>query len=391
MISFDEALEVVLASGYLVATERVDLNGSLNRILAEDVISDIDMPPFNKSAVDGYACRRADLSNELKVMEIIPAGKVPEIVIAANQCAKIMTGAPLPEGADCIVMVEDVEETQKGFIRYKQSTVKENICHTGEDMRRGDLILSRGTLIQPQHIAVLATAGCVSPQVYKKVQVAVISTGDEIIEPNEKPQYSQIRNSNAYQLVAQITRFGGIPDYVGIAMDTKESTHKKITRALDGNDVLILTGGVSMGDYDHVPAVFEELDIEVRFKSIAMQPGRPTLFGTRQRQFIFGLPGNPVSCFLQFELLVKPLLYKISGHHYTPPVIRLPMGRPYKRKKSSRLSWIPVRIHENGEVHPLKYHGSAHINSLVQADGFIPVPIGQTELLKGDLVNVRQI
>jgi molybdopterin molybdotransferase len=191
--------------------------------------------------------------------------------------------------------------------------------------------------------------------------------------------------------MAQILKFGSIPDYLGIALDTRESIMKKITRALDGNDIVLLTGGVSMGDFDYVPDVFEELDIEVRFKSVAVQPGRPTLFGTRQRQFIFGLPGNPVSSFLQFELLVKPLISKISGHKYVPRVIRLPMGQAYSRKRSDRLSWLPVRIHETGEVLPLEYHGSAHINSLVQAAGFISIAIGQTELKKGDLVNVRQI
>lgn len=391
MISYEEALRTVLDSDYLVASERVGLTDSLNRVLAEDVLSDIDMPPFNKSAVDGYACRRADLGNDLHVLEIIPAGRAPEKVVTLNHCSKIMTGAPLPDGADCVIMVEDVEEIAPNLIRYKKDRVKENICYTGEDVRKDDLVLSRGTRIMPQHIAVMATAGFANPLVYRKVRVAVISTGDEIIEPNEIPKLSQIRNSNSYQLMAQIIKFGGIPDYLGIALDTKDSTMKKITRALDGNDIVLLTGGVSMGDYDYVPAVFEELDIEVRFKSVAMQPGRPTLFGTRQRQFIFGLPGNPVSSFLQFELLVKPLISKISGHYYAPLVIRLPMGQSYSRKRSDRLSWLPVRIHETGEVFPLEYHGSAHINSLVQADGFISIAIGQTELRKGDLVDVRQI
>jgi molybdopterin molybdotransferase len=391
MISYEEALRTVLDSDYLVASERVGLTDSLNRVLAEDVLSDIDMPPFNKSAVDGYACRRVDLGNDLHVLEIIPAGKAPEKVVTLNQCSKIMTGAPLPEGADCVIMVEDVEEISPNLIRYKKDRVKENICYTGEDIRRDDLLLIRGTRIMPQHIAVMATAGFANPLVYRKVRVAVISTGDEIIEPNEIPKYSQIRNSNSYQLMAQIIKFGSIPDYLGIALDTRESIMKKITRALDGNDIVLLTGGVSMGDFDYVPDVFKELDIEVRFKSVAMQPGRPTLFGTRQRQFIFGLPGNPVSSFLQFELLVKPLISKISGHHFTPLVIRLPMGQSYERKRSDRLSWLPVRIHETGEVFPLEYHGSAHINSLVQADGFISIAIGQTELRKGDLVNVRQI
>ncbi|MFU8842236.1 MAG: gephyrin-like molybdotransferase Glp [Bacteroidales bacterium] len=391
MISFEEALGIILDTDYLVGSERVGLANSLHRVLAEDILSDIDMPPFHKSAVDGYACRRADLGNDLHVIEIIPAGKAPEKVIGPNQCAKIMTGAPMPEGADCVIMVEDVKEVAPHVIKYGKEKVKENICFAGEDIRKEDLVLCRGTRIEPQHIAVLATAGCVNPLVYRKVRVAVISTGDEIIEPNETPQYAQIRNSNAYQLMAQIVKFGGIPDYCGIALDTMESTRKKITRALDGNEIVLLTGGVSMGDYDHVPAVFRELDIDIKFKSIAMQPGRPTLFGMRQRQFIFGLPGNPVSGFLQFELLVKPLLSKISGHEFNPMAIRLPMGRDYQRKKSERLSWLPVRILETGEVLPLEYHGSAHINSLVEADGFISMAIGQTELRKGDIVHVRPI
>jgi len=391
MISFEEALGIILDTDYLVGSERVGLADSLHRVLAEDILSDIDMPPFHKSAVDGYACRRADLGNDLHVIEIIPAGKAPEKVIGPNQCAKIMTGAPMPEGADCVIMVEDVKEVVPHVIKYGKEKVKENICFAGEDIRKEDLVLCRGTRIEPQHIAVLATAGCVNPLVYRKVRVAVISTGDEIIEPNETPQYAQIRNSNAYQLMAQIVKFGGIPDYCGIALDTMESTRKKITKALDGNEIVLLTGGVSMGDYDHVPAVFRELDIDIKFKSIAMQPGRPTLFGIRQRQFIFGLPGNPVSGFLQFELLVKPLLSKISGHEFKPMAIRLPMGRDYQRKKSERLSWLPVHILETGEVLPLEYHGSAHINSLVEADGFISMAIGQTELRKGDIVHVRPI
>jgi molybdopterin molybdotransferase len=391
MISFEEALGIIMESDYLVASERVDLADSLNRVLAEDIFSDIDMPPFHKSAVDGYACRKVDLGKDLHVIEIIPAGKAPEKIIGPDQCAKIMTGAPVPEGADCVIMVEDVLEIAPHVVCFGKEKVKENICFAGEDIRRGDLVMKKGTRIEPQHIAVLATAGCVNPLVYRKVRVAVISTGDEIIEPNEIPQNAQIRNSNAYQLIAQIVKFGGIPDYCGIAFDTMESTWKKITRALDGNDVVILTGGISMGDYDHVPAVFQELDIDIKFKSIAMQPGRPTLFGIRERQFIFGLPGNPVSGFLQFELLVKPLISKISGHEFKPMATRLPMGQDYQRKKSERLSWLPVRILETGEVYPLEYHGSAHINSLVEADGFISMAIGQTELRKGDIVHVRPI
>lgn len=391
MILFEEALDIVLKAAHKLDTERVDLLSSLSRVLAEDIISDIEMPPFNKSAVDGYACKKEDLLNEMDVIEVIPAGKMPQKAIGSTQCSKIMTGAPVPDGAEVIVMVEHVEETAENKIRYLKDNVKNNVCYRGEDIQLNEKVLSKGTLIKAKHIPVLATAGCSNPQVYRQVRVAVISTGDELVEPHIKPQPSQIRNSNAYQLLAQIQELGAIPQYVGIALDTEESTREMIIKAFEGNDVILLTGGVSMGDFDHVPKILKQLSVKLKFKSIAVQPGRPTVFGTRDHQYIFGLPGNPVSSFVQFELLVKPLIYNLSGFSFQPEVIRLKLGQDYKRRKSGRLSWLPIRINDEGEVMPLDYHGSAHINSLSDANGLIAVPIGTTELFKGDLVDVRQI
>ncbi len=391
MIQFEEALKIVSESAVRSGTERVSLNDSLGRVLAEDVHSDIHMPPFNKSAVDGYACKGVDLKEELDVIELIPAGKEPEKRVGEKQCSKIMTGAPVPEGADTIIMVEDVEELTSSKIKYVKDTVKDNICYLGEDVQKGDIVLTKGIRILPQHIAVLATAGCSSPLVYKQVRVAVISTGDELVEPEISPSPSQIRNSNAYQLIAQVNKIRAVPHYVGIAKDTEESTRDLITEAFESNDVVLLTGGVSMGDYDYVPQVLDELGVKLKFKSIAVQPGRPTVFGTRNEQFIFGLPGNPVSSFVQFELLVKPLIYALNGYNFKPARIRLPMGIDYSRRKTGRLSWMPVKINEDGEVIPLSYHGSAHINALTIADGMIAVPIGQSTINKGDLVDVRQI
>jgi len=231
----------------------------------------------------------------------------------------------------------------------------------------------------------------VNPMVYKQVRVGVISTGDELVEPGEVPGIAQIRNSNAYQLLAQASRMGALPRYEGIALDTEESTREKISRGFDNNDVVLLTGGVSMGDFDHVPKILHELGVELKFKSVAVQPGRPTVFGVRDGKFIFGLPGNPVSSFVQFELLVKPLIFKMTGHDYRPPSVNLPMGIEFTRKRAERLSWVPVKINEDGSVVPIEYHGSAHINALTLADGLIPVPIGKTKLEKGEPVHVRQI
>ncbi len=391
MIQFEEALATVLGSPVSPGTETVDFRDSLHRVLARDVASDMEMPPFDKSAVDGYACRRSDLAQKLKVVEVVPAGKVPARTIGEGECSKVMTGAPVPGGADAVVMVEDVEDLGDGYVRYLKDAVKNNICLTGEDIRAGAVVIAANTLVGPQHIAVMATAGCVRPLVYKKVRVGVISTGDELVEPWERPGPSRIRNSNAWQLVAQARKMGAEADYAGIALDTEEDTREKISRAMETADVVLLTGGVSMGDFDHVPKILAELGVELKFKSVAVQPGRPTVFGTLGRKFIFGLPGNPVSSFVQFELLVKPLIYKMTGHAYKPLTLPLPMAAEYRRKRTGRLSWLPVKLNAEGGVVPLEYHGSAHINALTAADGLVPVPIGQTVLEKGAIVHVRQI
>jgi molybdopterin molybdotransferase len=391
MIHFEEALEIVIEQVFVTGLERIDFKQVLNRVLAEDIRSDMEMPPFDKSAVDGYACRKEDLSSELEVIEIIPAGKAPEKVVCKKQCSKIMTGAPMPQGADTVIMVEDVEELPDNKIKYLKDSVKNNVCFRGEDIKADEIVLKKGTLIKPQHVAVMATVGAANPLVYKKIRIGVISTGDELVEPDKKPAISQIRNSNAYQLVAQIENLGVEANYIGIALDTEDSTREMLYRAFEHNDIVLLTGGVSVGDYDHVPKVLQELGVEIKFKSIAVQPGRPTVFGVRDRQFIFGLPGNPVSSFVQFELLVKPLVYKLSGNEFKRHKLLLPMGREYNRKKSTRLSWLPVQINNEGQVIPQEYHGSAHINALTDAYGLIAVPIGQTTLKKGELVDVRQI
>ncbi|MCD4745910.1 MAG: molybdopterin molybdotransferase MoeA [Bacteroidales bacterium] len=392
MILFEKAYNIVMDSAFFSGSEHIDIINSLNRVLAQDILSDMDMPPFDKSAVDGYACRKEDLNNELEIIEIISAGKAPEKTILKNQCSKIMTGAMMPKGADSAIMIEDTEIIDNKKIKYLKDKVKVNICYKGEDFKSGVIVLKKGTVIKPQHIAVLASVGCARPLVSKKIKVAIIPTGDELVEPKEKPTISQIRNSNAYLLLSNVEKISAIPNYVGIAKDSKESIFKMISKALsDNNDIILLTGGVSMGDYDYVPEIMKKLNIKILFDSIATQPGRPTVFGVRENQFIFGLPGNPVSSFVQFELLVKPLIYKMMGHNYKPLNIKLPMGIEYNRKRSTRKSWLPVYINEQGRIIPLDYHGSAHINAFTSADGLISIPIGETTLKKGEIVNVRQI
>ena len=390
MIAFEEAYEMVIASAETLGVEEISLQETLGRILAGDVFSDLNMPPFNKAAVDGYACRKSDLDSSLEVIEVIRAGQQPQKKVGPGQCSKVMTGGVVPQGADTVIMVEHTEDAGENRIRFNAEKTAANICYTGEDIRSGQKVLTKGTLIRPQEIAVLASVGAVNPKVFKKPVVGVISTGDELVEPDEKPSPSKIRNSNAAQLLAQVERCGATPRYFGIARDNEDDTRSKITLALANSDMVLLTGGVSMGDFDYVPKVLDELGITVKFKSLAVQPGRPTVFGMKKGKYLFGLPGNPVSSFVQFELLVKPLALSIMGNTYSPVVLQFPMGETFQRKKAKRKSFIPVKI-EDGKVFPLEYHGSAHIHAYASADGIVAVEIGNTTLEKGQIVDVRQI
>lgn len=389
MITIEKAYEIVLQNSYQLATEKILFTDSLGRILAEDVKSDIEMPPFNKSSMDGFACRKEDLNNTLEIIEVIPAGKTPEKKIGKNQCANIMTGAPIPKGADCVVQVE-LTEVDGNFVQIIEIPQKENISYQGEDVKVGTRVLEQGIKIEAQHIAVFAAVGYTDVVVYKRPQVGIISTGDELVEPQNKPSLSQIRNSNGYQLIAQVKACGAIANYIGIAEDTPKDTFEKVSKALNENDIVLLTGGVSMGTFDFVPQVLEQAGVKIDFDSIAVKPGKPTTFGMAGKKFCFGLPGNPVSSFIQFDLLVKPLIYSLMGQDYKALDIQMPMGIDFKRRNADRKAYFPIII-ENGKVFLVDYHGSAHIHAISFAHGIISMEIGKGVIKKGEIVHVRQI
>ncbi|MBG0859596.1 MAG: molybdopterin molybdotransferase MoeA, partial [Bacteroidales bacterium] len=263
MITFEDAYQIVMDSAFQIGAEAVSFTDSMNRILAGDVKSDIDMPPFNKSSVDGFACRREDLKNDLEIVDTIPAGKTPDKAIGNNQSSRIMTGAEIPAGADCVIMVEDSVVLPSGKIRFTGTFQKENIARKGEDVKAGDVVLKAGRSIKPQDIAVMASVGHTSVTVSQMPDVAVISTGSELVEPSEKPGASQIRNSNAWQLMVQIDRAGGRGKYYGIAKDDEDETLVIVRKAISENNIVLVTGGVSMGDFDFVPAVMERTGIRL--------------------------------------------------------------------------------------------------------------------------------
>jgi len=391
MISYDDALKIMLTSARPLGTERVPLQKSMNRILADNIVSDVDMPPFNKSAMDGYACRRADLGNVLMVVEEIPAGSFPARKISLNECAKIMTGAPVPEGADVVIMREDTDETSAKKIRFKGKNTSKNICLKGEDVAAGTMVLKKGELITPAHMAILASVGCVEPLVSTRPRVGLIATGDELVEPDRKPGRAGIRNSNSCQLLAQISEIGGLAKYYGIAADKREALMPVIQKARGENDVVVISGGVSAGDYDFVPEMLKTCGFEIMFESVAMQPGKPTVFGRNGNVLCIGLPGNPVSTFVVFELLVKPLLYRMMNHEHRPMIVSAVLDADVSRKNTARQSTIPVVFTSPGTVLPMDYHGSAHIHAMCRADGLVTIPANTPGFKKGSSVHVRSL
>jgi molybdopterin molybdotransferase len=391
MISFEQAFKIVMSSGNEMGTEVIPFSESLDRVLAGDVVSDMDMPPFNKSSVDGFACRKSDLGSDMEIIETIPAGVWPLRSVGKGECSRIMTGAPVPEGADCVVMVEHTELTSTRKMRFKGAFTKENIARKGEDVQKGDVVLRNGRIIRPQDIAVMASTGNTEVAVSKMPRIGVISSGSELVEPSEIPAISQIRNSNSSQLLAQISRAGASGKYYGIAADIEDETLSIVEKAISENDLVIITGGVSMGDFDFVPSVLEKAGVKILFSRIAVQPGKPTTFGLHPKSVIFGLPGNPVSSFIQFELLIRPLIFKMMGHDWKPLNLRLPMNEKFERRSSERMAFVPVTVTGEGFVSAVEFHGSAHISALPDATGIIAIPVGKMVIEKGEIVSVQQI
>jgi molybdopterin molybdotransferase len=391
MISFEEALKFVEKAGPPPASEEIPLIRSLHRVLAADVVSDIDMPPYDKSAMDGFACRHEDLGHDLVVIEEIPAGTVPKKCLEKGQCARIMTGAMLPMGADTVVMKEIVSQVGYNTIRCTKISEQNNICYKGEDVKTGDCLVPAGTRLNAAHLAVMAAAGCIRPSVYIQPVIAVLSTGTELVEPDRKPASGKIRNSNGIQLTAQCLQYGLPADYLGIVRDDREKLLECITAAVRKYQVTIISGGVAVGDFDFVPAVLNEMNVSVVVHGVNVKPGKHFLFGEKSGHYIIGLPGNPVSSFVLFEMFVKPLLDRLSGHEGKSLTLSLPLAEDYRRKKSDVLWFIPVAIEPGGAVRPLEYHGSAHINAYTGAGGIMEIPAGMAEIKKGEKVNVRPL
>jgi len=399
MITMEEAIRIVLEQTPTVDIVEVDFRDALGRVLASDVRSDMNMPPFDKSAMDGYAVIGADVapaSGErpvtLEVVEEVPAGAVPTRRLGRGQATKIMTGAPIPEGADTVVMVEDTAAEGGGRVRVlKPTRTGENICLLGEDMKIGQVVLSAGTLLRPPEVGVLASVGAARVPVYRQPEAAVIPTGEEIVEAEVVPRPGQIRNSNGPTMCAQVLAAGAKVHYLGIAGDTRQDLMAKIGSALEKADVVLLSGGVSMGEYDLVKSAFTELGVRVHFERIRIKPGRPLTFGTLGDKLIFGLPGNPLSATLGIELLVRPALRKMQRM----PVLHRPtetavLDEPFGQKPG-RKQYVPaLTVRRDGQWHTrwVGHSGSADLLSLARSNSLFIVEAEVSRLEAGDQVRV---
>jgi len=390
MITFEQALETMVTAAVRKGEESVPLVDCLDRVLARDVKTDRDMPPADTSAMDGYACRQDDRDKPMRVVETIAAGRVPTLPVEAGECARIMTGAILPQGADTVVMFEHAEE-KDGWVRVTRQSDSRNVRWKGEDGHAGDTVLRAGTVISPGVIALLASAGCDPAPVFARPVVAVMATGDELVEPRAKPDAGKIRNSNGYQLCAQLRKMGVVGRYEGIVRDELEELVTRIGQVRKQADLVLMSGGVSEGDYDLVPEAFRRCGYRLLFESVAMQPGRPMVFGADGKSFCCGLPGNPVSTFVVLEILLKPFLYAMMGRQESPRMVPAMLAQAFRRRKADRQSTIPVRFQEPGWVAPVEYHGSAHILAISQADALLTIPVGVSEIKEGTTVYVRPL
>jgi molybdopterin molybdotransferase len=389
MLTTKKVLNIILKYADPLGTEEIQIKSALGRVLAEKVYSDVDIPPFNRSAMDGFAVNSKDPSNVFEIIEDIPAGRVPKKRIRFGQSARIMTGAMLPKGADRVVKVENTK-LLGSFIEIIKFEKKSNVSLRGEDVREGQLVLKKGTKIRPQEAAMLATVGRTRIKVYRQPKVAVISTGSEIVEPYKKPGQGQIRNSNSSMLMLQLKRLGIDAKYLGIAKDDFSVTEKLVRKGLRESDILILSGGVSVGDYDFVADVLKKCGVRILFNKIAVKPGKPTTFGVKGRKYVFGLPGNPVSVLVIFELFVVPFIDRLVNRATKNKFSKYKLLSDFKRRSAKREQYFPV-IFKKGGAAPIVFHGSAHMQALTQADGIMLVPSGKTFIKKGSMVYARPI
>ncbi|MGH7275084.1 MAG: molybdopterin molybdotransferase MoeA [Nitrospiria bacterium] len=406
MISVDEAQKIIQDHTRPIGIERVSLPECVGRILAEDVHARRDHPPWDNSAMDGYAVRWEDVKAAspkrpvfLRIVEEIPAGYLPRRAIRKGETARIMTGAPLPEGADSVIRKEDTSEDEKGVNIFTAGEKGEYVRARGMDVTTGSFLMGRGTHLLPPHVGMLAAVGKGLVTVHRRPRVAILATGNELADLDDPLSPEKIMDTNSYAVAAQAREAGAEPILIGIAKDTPEDVKEKLAEALSAgsgglgaSDVVVSSGGVSVGKYDFVKEVYEQLGIEIKFWRVAMKPGSPLAFGTYGEKLVFGLPGNPVSSMVTFELFVRPALRRMAGaaQIYRPRALAtLTEGIKKSPEKSHFLrGWVQIEDQQY-TVRTTGIQDSGVLSSMLAANALIILPEGRTEFHAGEKVEVH--
>lgn len=395
MISIEEARTRVLADCVPLPVEERSLDDVLGLVLAQDIVAGNSVPPFDNSAMDGFAVSAADTVEasvdqpvELLVSQTIPAGHVAERPLGRGEAAKIMTGAPIPQGADAVVQSEMAEERDSQVRILQPVKPGRNIRRAGEDVMAGDCVLPLGSIIGPAEIGLLASLGHPTVLVHRRPRVAIVSTGSELVDIDQPLGPGQIRNSNSFALRAQCQQLGIEATVLGIVPDDYQSTRRLIERGLE-YDVLLTSGGVSVGEFDFVKDIQDELGVERRLWGVSMRPGKPLAFGVRNGTLVFGLPGNPVSAMVSFEIFVRAALLRLMGYRKTTrPLYRAIIAEDVAGS-DGRVYIARVRAwREDGSWHVSSTgpQGSKMLRSMVNANGLVFVPGGSRGVKAGEEV-----
>jgi molybdopterin molybdotransferase len=371
--------------------ERVPLEQTLGRCLAIAPVARMDQPPFDKSAMDGFALRAGDPGLEhspsfpgqpgpfYRVSELLAAGRVAQAPLQPGQALRIMTGAPVPTEADRVVMQEHTE-LRDGWVRVTRADARSNICPQGEDQKAGQPLLPAGQRLAAVDLANLAANGITELEVARRVRLAVISTGDEVVDHPDKLGPGRILDANGPLLASLAATWGLELCARSHAPDEPEATRRVIAEALEQADLVALSGGVSAGVYDHVQGALRACGFTIEFDRLAVKPGRPMTFAHGPAGLVFGLPGNPVPVYLMFHLFVLRAAVGLMGAPSPLRRLRLPLAAPFARRKTDRLEYVPARIDEQGHVERVQAHGTAHLLAQGRADGFFAVPRGVSSL-----------
>ena len=370
----------------LAETETVPLLDAAGRVLAADVTADRDYPPAPRSIRDGYGVRSADLPGSLQVIGEVRAGTSFAGEILPGQCVEIMTGAPMPLGADAVVMVEHATLADGQMTTTRQPRAGENWTPAGCDAHTGGIVLPRGTRLRFNHIAILATVGQAQVNVYRQPRVAILATGDEVVPIDATPTLEQVRNSNSYSVAAQVRQAGGLPTVLPVAKDNLEDTRRLIAEGLTF-DLLLLSGGVSAGKYDLVEIVLAEFGAEFFFTRVKMQPGQPLVFGQAKGKFFFGLPGNPASTMVTFAVVASAAVALLGGQADPTPQLYPAVLQGELRLKPGLTRFLPGSL-RGPSVFPTKYSGSGDVPALAQANVFIVTDPDRDVYLSGEEIQV---